>query len=1168
MQQNIPELITAINPYVAGDPVGGTSAFVGREEVLTSVLNILSGRDKAVVLHGQRRIGKTSVLLELQQRLKKQQYYPVYYDLQDKTTWSLDEVVTNLAYAIAQKLDRPEPDLGTDPNTAFQKIWLPELLASLPENGKVILLFDEFDVLDDDKLRIKPEGHKYYTEDRKLVRDTFFPYLRQLMDRYPQRLKFVFVIWRNIEDLTSLTLSLFKDVKIFRVSLLNRDNAQKLIRLSELDNTLKWQDEAVKRIWHYTHGHTFLTQQACSRVWDKLHENEADEIPVASLKDVEGAVAKMLEQSHSSLEWLWQGLPPAGQIVASVLASAGSKPISEDALIGLLQENGVRIVIRELQNAPRLLESWDLLEKIEDVGYRFQVELLRLWIAKNKPANQIQEEFDVINPAAQNLYQTAVGLYERGKFDSPVVLLRQAIQLIPNYTDAKQLLADIFLARSKTQESVVNILHLSDLHFSAGSDKPGNWYNQLADDLKHELECTQLDALILSGDIASSSIPEEYRKAEQFLRRLCEEFHLHREHIVIVPGNHDLNWELSKKAYELKRREEYQGAMDEKHVIDRGEYIEVKNEKNYLRRFRCFSDFYQAVKEKPYPADYAEQAMLHHFPKQNLLILGLNSAWQLDHYYTSRAGIHADALSNALTQIRQRPELYENCLKLAVWHHPISNACEDCITDTGFLERLAQAGFRIVLHGHIHKAETGLYRYDQSVSGHQLDIISAGAFGTPMHWPRKGYPLQYNFLNLTDDKLIVKTRCREEINGAWKPDARWMQGPGQDPISRYEISLSGSPGKTKKSDNRSDINPFFHGNSVLPEQLKGRDKELHLIVGRLLSQGQSTAITGSFRSGKTSILEYLAAPKKYTELYGDQAESFVFSYLDIAALSPQCSQAQFWEQALMRLQERVYNTDNLSSLSEAYQTCRENAFGIYVLEQLMARMKQAGWRTVLLLDDFDLLLHHPVLSCTEFFGGLRTLASRSKGALTLITTEHISLSQLHQNTSHFNRAGSPYFNFLDEVILGALPDVAINQLLYQDTKYFTDEDRRFLMEIAGGHPYLLQVAGAVLWNLYEYGDEINPDERCQHAELNFYQKARLMLDNTWHAWSETMHKVLTAVALVHMENPPSFTRDLSDFPQELDELEKHGFLVKDAHMPGGWRIRPAVLCRYIEDKLK
>lgn len=342
-------------------------------------------------------------------------------------------------------------------------------------------------------------------------------------------------------------------------------------------------------------------------------------------------------------------------------------------------------------------------------------------------------------------------------------------------------------APSTTSIPLTYILHLSDLHFGS-TDDAYNWYDQLAQDLYSELDCPRLDALILSGDIANKSTQEEYAAAKQFLDDLCQEFQMQPQQIVVVPGNHDLNWGLAEAAYTLVRRKDYTGPLDESQIIDKGEYVEVQDLEQYKQRFAHFINFYQAIKGEPYPLDYEQQGILHHLPERNLLILGLNSAWQLDHHYRSRAGIHPRALTNALTKIR-RTQTYRDCLKIAVWHHPLNSSFEDRIKDPGFMERLAQSGFRFALHGHIHKAESSLYRYDLSTTGRKLDVICAGTFGAPVREWVPGYPLQYNLLKLEGNKLTVQTRRREELNGAWKPDARWLQGAGKNPLPYYEIPL-------------------------------------------------------------------------------------------------------------------------------------------------------------------------------------------------------------------------------------------------------------------------------------------------------------------------------------------------------------------------------------------
>ncbi len=336
--------------------------------------------------------------------------------------------------------------------------------------------------------------------------------------------------------------------------------------------------------------------------------------------------------------------------------------------------------------------------------------------------------------------------------------------------------------------SLMHILHLSDLHFGT-LDQANLWSNQLAADLYNDRKIPHLDALILSGDIANYSTEEEYQAAEQFLHNLRQDFPLNPEQIILVPGNHDLNWKLAKKAYTLIDRDDYDGELIDGHYIEESaSVIRVRDEAEYIQRFAHFSQFYETIKQKPYPLDYDQQYTLDHLKEQNLLILGLNSAWQLDHHYKSRASIHMGALTNALTQIRRNPD-YRNCLKIAVWHHPLDSAYSDRITDKGFLEQLAVNGFRFFLHGHIHKAETSLYRYDMSTNGRKLDRICAGTFGAPVREWVPGYPLQYNLLKFEDNQLTVYTRRREELNGAWKPDARWGQGAGKTPLDYYAIAL-------------------------------------------------------------------------------------------------------------------------------------------------------------------------------------------------------------------------------------------------------------------------------------------------------------------------------------------------------------------------------------------
>jgi tetratricopeptide (TPR) repeat protein len=195
-----------------------------------------------------------------------------------------------------------------------------------------------------------------------------------------------------------------------------------------------------------------LTQNLCSQVWENCYDNDPDEVHTVTIKYVETAIPNTLDASRNTLEWLWDGLPPTERVVISALASAGTKPIGENELEHLLFDNGVRVVIRELQNAPRLLQDWDLIELVND-GYRFRVELFRRWVTDYKPLNQVQEESNHIQPLANNLYQAGVDFYSAEKLDEAIPILRLAIKLNPNCAAANQLLVEILLTQNKISEA-------------------------------------------------------------------------------------------------------------------------------------------------------------------------------------------------------------------------------------------------------------------------------------------------------------------------------------------------------------------------------------------------------------------------------------------------------------------------------------------------------------------------------------------------------------------------------------------------------------------------------------------------------------------------------------------------------------------------------------------
>nr|VFJ65803.1 MAG: WD domain-containing protein, G-beta repeat-containing protein [Candidatus Kentron sp. FW] len=337
-----------------------------------------------------------------------------------------------------------------------------------------------------------------------------------------------------------------------------------------------------------------------------------------------------------------------------------------------------------------------------------------------------------------------------------------------------------------TEDNRIHILHLSDLHFQNAA-LANVCRTQLESDLNQELKIKRLSYLVISGDITHRATEPEYQAAFAMVDSLVKRFGLDSSRVVIVPGNHDVNWDLSKKGYTFVHKDDLLPELPKGRHIPAGEVgALVRDDEKYRERFAPFNDhFYRHVYPREhYPPDEAEQFLLVERPEDRILFLGLNSSWQLDHHFQDRASIHMPALSRALDRLNE--EKYDNWLRIAVFHHSVTG--KEAMNDE-FMELLTVNGFQLCLHGHIHEAMEGFHKYDDKRG---IRIVGAGTFGAPAREQVSGIPLQYNLLTLDPEtgEMEVKTRKKEKPNGVWSADARWGDKNAPRPWYRFSVFSS------------------------------------------------------------------------------------------------------------------------------------------------------------------------------------------------------------------------------------------------------------------------------------------------------------------------------------------------------------------------------------------
>lgn len=386
-----------------------------------------------------------------------------------------------------------------------------------------------------------------------------------------------------------------------------------------------------------------------------------------------------------------------------------------------------------------------------------------------------------------------------GALDAPIFALRRASE---QRRDASvhevQMTMQTARISEKTPQSPLRILHLSDLHVSASSD-PEVLLRPLLTDLRdrHEgLSLEKLDFLVISGDITNRASPAELEKAQTLVSQLTREMGLSVGRCLIVPGNHDLDWECQVYDFKNKRHVDERKLAVGSFVIQPNGFL-VRDNAKYPERFRNFSDqFYHPLLLAKYPLEPEEQGLSALFAAERIQFFLFNSSWEVDEFHSERSGVCPGAISRALDagdrqvrDARARGDLPADAqvLRLAVFHHPVTG--NDKMVDVAFLEQFRRADVRAVLHGHVHEERV-------AIEGHispfrHLHVVGAGSFGAPGAHRPESVPRLYNLISISRDMKLMRvdTRCMRKPTGAWEAFAVW---PGDKPGEKrayYEVPL-------------------------------------------------------------------------------------------------------------------------------------------------------------------------------------------------------------------------------------------------------------------------------------------------------------------------------------------------------------------------------------------
>ena len=324
---------------------------------------------------------------------------------------------------------------------------------------------------------------------------------------------------------------------------------------------------------------------------------------------------------------------------------------------------------------------------------------------------------------------------------------------------------------AKQDADRIRVLHVSDLHFTKETPESARlqWLLEaIRQDRKDGLGFKKFDYLVITGDCTDKASREGFEKAYEFVSHLIKEINLPAECCVLVPGNHDVDLNLSA----------------ERHIwvpgkLQKGKPAIEPDPESCSRRFKLFSELlYEKLRKKPYPEQYAEQWESILFWETGIQFLALNSCWQIDNFNRKRSGVHEVALANAIAGARAQERkareagkraIDQPLLRIAVWHHPLAGP--EAIKNQAFLGHLKNIDVRLILHGDAHEMQR---EQVPDRSNGSIHVVGAGSFGAKADDRPEATPRLFNVLEITRDLKSVRVHARQQRNpdGAWE---RWCE---------------------------------------------------------------------------------------------------------------------------------------------------------------------------------------------------------------------------------------------------------------------------------------------------------------------------------------------------------------------------------------------------------
>lgn len=329
------------------------------------------------------------------------------------------------------------------------------------------------------------------------------------------------------------------------------------------------------------------------------------------------------------------------------------------------------------------------------------------------------------------------------------------------------------------------ILHISDLHRSRRDPISNDeLMSALIGDrdryIAEDPAVPAPEAIVVSGDLVqgvpldtpdfAAELARQYAVAEEFLHELVQRFlGGDRSRLIMIPGNHDIDWNTALGAFESVKREDYPANLASALNGENSEYrwdwksltlYRIANPALYARRLEAFWTFFgrfYAGVAGLLKVGAGADANLFTLCDDRIGVAAYNSCHGND-CFAYHGMIRKDAIARSHLELNDTGIPFD--LRMAVWHHSVEGPpYRTDYMDVDIVRGMIGRGFRLGLYGHQHKTQITPHQV-WLPDRERMAIISAGSLCADAYELPTGVHRQYNVLEIAPDFQSVRVHVR------------------------------------------------------------------------------------------------------------------------------------------------------------------------------------------------------------------------------------------------------------------------------------------------------------------------------------------------------------------------------------------------------------------------